>query len=144
MVPPDLGGFGRARSEHWLLAEPLPRLANPRRRLFDTLKSVSVSDGKSHAWPRVQDTRFGRNSIATVQGSTATEKGYESEQQRLERGAVGGGIGGGSMARRALYPLTGPVLVCPAGGFAVDTSPWTGHIQEEASRPTEEKARWTG
>jgi hypothetical protein len=29
-------GFGRARSEHWLLAQPLSRLANPRRRLFRT------------------------------------------------------------------------------------------------------------
>ena len=29
-------GFGRARSEHWLLAEPLSRLANPRSRLFQT------------------------------------------------------------------------------------------------------------
>ena len=47
------------------------------------------------AFAQQTGTTTGPSAGKNVEPSTATEKGYESEQQRLERGGVGGGIGGG-------------------------------------------------
>jgi hypothetical protein len=46
------------------------------------------------AFAQQTGTTTGPSAGKNVEPSTTTEKGYESEQQRLERGAVGG-IGGG-------------------------------------------------
>ena len=63
------------------------------------------------AFAQQTGTTTGPSAGKNVEPSTTTEKGYESEQQRLERGAVGG-IGGG---RPGVEASPGPKAAQRAG-----------------------------
>ena len=62
-------------------------------RFYGALHVVSLFVG-GVALAQQAGTTTGPSAGKNVEPTTATEKSYESEQQRLERGAVGG-IGGG-------------------------------------------------